>query len=192
MNICIIPARGGSRRIPHKNRKLFHGRPIIAYSIEKAREVGLFERIIVSTDSDDIAEVASLYGAEVWRRDPAFGHNDVGTQAVVKECIIGIGGIASYDCVCCIYATAPLMDIKDLRAGYQLLNHAHADYVFSVGDSPLQDAGQFYWGAAYHFMKGTPLISEYTRMVVIDPSRVCDINTMKDWKRALKMYEDLK
>lgn len=192
-NICIIPARGGSRRIPRKNIKDFLGKPIIAYSIEAARLTGLFHRIIVSTDDGEIAHIAEQYGAETWHREAYYGENDVGTQEVVKECLIGIGAKA-YDCVCCIYATCPLMNYKDIGYGYLMLsNHTgfSADYVLSVGYPPLRDAAQFYWGMCYSFVKGTPLISTHTRMVCIDADRVCDINTPADWKRAIKMYKDL-
>lgn len=193
-NICIIPARGGSRRIPYKNIKKFHGMPIIAYSIQAARLTGLFDHIIVSTDDNRIAVTAVDYGVEVWRRSAEYyGRDYVGTQEVVKECLIGIGAKA-YDAACCLYATSPLMDYKDISQGYLMLN-SHtgfsSDYVISVGYPPLQDAAQFYWGMAYNFMKDVPLVSSHTRMVHIDPRRVCDINTPADWKRALKMYKEL-
>ena len=191
MAICIIPARGGSRRIPHKNIKPFHGIPIIAYSINAARESGLFSKIIVSTDSDAIEQVALSAGARVWRRKAKYGKDEVGTQEVVKECVDGMG-VPHMEDVCCLYATAPLLSVKDLIKGYQLLTNYGALYAMSVGYPPLQDAGQFYWGKAISFVVRRPLIGEHTRMVLVDPSRLCDINTMGDWNQALKMYEELK
>lgn len=191
--ICIIPARGGSQRIPWKNIKTFHGKPIIAYSIKVAQASGLFSRVIVSTDHESIATEVKWYGAEVWMRDPAYGHDDVGTQAVVKECLEGMGiktGIA-----CCIYATAPLMSVEDLKSGYGLLcSNGNLDYVLSVGYTPLplHDAGQFYWGTVGAFLNKAPLIGEFTGMICIDHCRDCDINTPEDWDRALKMYEALR
>ena len=190
--ICIIPARGGSTRIPMKNINLFHGKPIICYSIEAAQKSGLFDRIIVSTDHVDIAAVAQMAGAEVWRRASAYGANEVGTQEVTRECLLGIGA-DQFDIVCCLYATAPLMDIADLKRGYRAVRHGGdgAAYAFSVNESPLFDAGQFYWGAAGDFMYGTSLVGLYTRLIVVDDKRVCDINTLDDWERALRMYEEL-
>lgn len=190
--IAIIPARGGSTRIPRKNIKEFHGKPIIAYSIEKARASGVFDRIVVSTDDDEIAEVAKLYGAEVWRRDPAYGDDRVGTQHVTRECLLGLGLNAPSDYACCIYATSPLMDVMDLRLGYQLLTQSlDNSYVMTVGYPPLQDAGQFYWGRARDFIKDYPLISRYTQMIKVSAYRVCDINTPEDWARAERMFSSL-
>lgn len=193
-NIAIIPARGGSRRIPNKNVKMFHGKPIMNYSIEAAQRSGLFDRVVVSTDYDSIAVLAEHAGAEVWMRDPAYGKNSVGTQEVVAECLKGIGA-DDYDTVCCIYATSPLMDIRDLSRAYLMFtgwDGGGIDYIMSVGYPPLQDAAQFYMGLAFSFMRGIPLVGERTRMIHIDTDRICDINTMEDWDKALKMYEALK
>lgn len=189
--IAIIPARGGSTRIPRKNIKEFHGKPIILYSIETAFRSCLFDRVIVSTDSPEIMAVAARAGAEVWVRDPIYGDNSVGTQDVVRECLLGISA-KDQDIVCCIYATAPLMWEQDLLQGYHAVKHYKTvQFAFSVGDKPLADAGQFYWGRAMAFKLGWPLVHFDSRMIYVDDRRVCDINTMEDWDRALKMYEDL-
>lgn len=187
--ICIIPARGGSQRISLKNIRMFKGKPIIAYSIQNAQQSGLFDRVIVSTDNRDISDVATEYGAGVYLRGPGYGADHIGTQEVVKECLLGIGA-RPYDMVCCLYATAPLLSIHDLIEGYTALDSA-ADYSMSVGYPPLEDAGQFYWGLANNFIKDVPLISTHTRLIHIAPERVCDINTLTDWRRALKKYEAL-
>ena len=190
--VAIIPARGGSQRIPGKNIKVFHGKPIILYSIETAKQSKLFDRIIVTTDDDEISNVALNAGASVWRRKAKYARDEVGTQEVVAECLKGMG-IADDTEVCCIYATAPLMDVDDLLWGYSLLNGGFDHgYVFSVGYPPLQDAGQFYWGMAGMFKADVPLIGPNTKMVHVDPKRVCDINTPEDWIRALLMYEELR
>jgi N-acylneuraminate cytidylyltransferase len=193
--IALIPARGGSQRIPRKNTKHFHGKPIIAYSIEKARESGLFDRIIVTTDDVNIGVLAEYYGAESYMRSEEFyGRDSTGTQEVVKECLEGIQA-GKLDVVCCIYATAPLMSVMDLCEGYLVLDGWRGDsvtYVMSAGYPPLQDAGQFYWGMAFSFMDNIPLVSKHTRLICVDENRVCDINTEADWVRAVKMYEDLK
>ena len=88
MNLAIIPARGGSKRIPKKNIKKFFGRPIITYSIELALKSGLFDKVVVSTDCSEIAEVASKYGALVpFTRPPELSDEFTGTNEVVKHCI---------------------------------------------------------------------------------------------------------
>lgn len=191
-SIAIIPARGGSQRIPRKNIKEFHGKPIIAYSIEKAFASGLFERVIVSTDDEDIAAVAMSYEAEVWMRDPAYAKDDIGTQEVVRECLMNRANPLTPHYVCCIYATSPLMDVMDLRKGYTVLTSAlSVSYVMSAGYPPLQDAAQFYWGRSIDFRNSVPLITPMTRLIHVDERRVCDINTPEDWARAEAMYSAL-
>ena len=192
--IAVIPARGGSRRIPRKNIKDFYGQPIIAYSIQKAQESGLFDHIVVSTDDDEIALISEAYGAKVHRRDPALGVDEVGTQEVVKECLQAMG-LTDADKiehkVCCIYATSPLMSVEDLTDGYYVLGDdfdPSDTFVFSVGYPELRDAGQFYWGLAKEFLRGTPLINSGTRLIHVADERICDINTPEDWKRAMQMY----
>jgi pseudaminic acid cytidylyltransferase len=166
----------------------------MSYSIMAARESGLFDRIIVSTDDPNIAWCADHYGAEVHHRDPAYANDITGTQEVIAECLRNIQA-EDYDLVCCLYATSPLMDVRDLCRGHMLItgwDGCYADYVMSVGYPPLSDAGQFYWGLAFNFLHGTPLIGTHTRMVHVDPDRVCDINTMEDWAQAEKLYEGIR
>ena len=194
MNIAIIPARGGSRRIPGKNIREFHGKPIIAYSIATARQSGLFERVFVSTDNNEIAEVAEACGAETLLRPRPMARDEVGTQAVMQDHLLNDLVLPGLTHACCIYATAPLMSVEDLKAGYQAIQpHAAAGfaYAFSVNVNPLFDAGQFYWGWANAFRTGAPLVSYYSRMVPVAAERVCDINTMDDWVRAERMYDEL-
>lgn len=190
--ICVIPARGGSQRIPRKNIKNFAGRPIIEYSIEAAKQSGLFDKIYVSTDDDEIGDIAMNAGARYWKRKPSFAMDCVGTQEVVRECLEGVRS-RSTDIVCCIYATAPLMDVNDLILGHtQLVLDETATFVMSVGYPPLQDAAQFYWGLSGSFKAEVPLISNRTRMIHIPEERVCDINTHWDWNVALVKYQELK
>lgn len=134
MNIAVIPARGGSKRIPRKNIKPFCGKPMIAWSIEAARASGCFDRIIISTDDEEIAEVALQHGAEVpFMRPDALADDYAGTIPVVKH---AIEAMATSGCdpefVCCIYATAPFVSADDLRSGLHLLRESDADYAFSV------------------------------------------------------------
>lgn len=204
MNVAIIPARGGSVRIPRKNIRLFHGKPIIAYSIEAAKLSGLFDHILVSTDDDEIAEIAYEYGAGIVRRGPELAGPYVGTQEVTRHAIEGCERDVEF--VCCIYATAPLMSALDLVRGRECLSGIgilKSDYAYSVGGSnyPFQDAGQFYWGRTQAFLDGLPLGScaeptnedgcGVTTLVHISNRRVCDINTEHDWRRAEEMYAAL-
>lgn len=138
MKIAIIPARGGSKRIPRKNIKAFHGKPMIAYSIEAAQKSGCFDRIIVSTDDQEIADTAFKYGAEVPFLRPADIADDYATtmdvmvhaiQYLAKENI-------SPEFVCCIYATAPFILADDLRKGLGILNDAKKEYAFSATSFP--------------------------------------------------------
>lgn len=135
MNVAIIPARGGSKRIPRKNIKLFHGQPIIAYSIMCALKSGCFDRVIVSTDDEEIAAIARQYGAETPFIRPAKLADDyASTVAVVKHAIESIeqaGTVIDY--VCCIYATSPFINVEDLQQGLHLLQQqASVHYVFSA------------------------------------------------------------
>ncbi|MGL6148513.1 MAG: pseudaminic acid cytidylyltransferase [Plesiomonas sp.] len=135
MNIAIIPARGGSKRIPRKNIKLFHGKPMIAWSILAARQASCFERIIVSTDDAEIAAVAQEYGAEVPFIRPAGIADDYATTGDVIGHAIGwlTGQGQTPEQVCCLYATAPFVEPGDLVHGLAQLNSAaDCQYVFSA------------------------------------------------------------
>lgn len=138
MILAIIPARGGSKRIPRKNIRLFAGKPIIAYSIEAARETGLFDHIIVSTDDEEIAAIARGWGAETpFLRPAQLSDDHTGTNAVVKHAIrwYQAQGVA-LDHVCCIYATAPFVQPVSLKLGYEKLVASGKSYAFSVTDFP--------------------------------------------------------
>lgn len=191
MNVCIIPARGGSQRIPGKNKKLFHGKPIIEYAIDAAKNADIFDYIFVSTDDPDIDEIACKHGTQFHRRKGKYAQNEIGTQEVIKNVLSEvIMSIDDLDRVCCLYATTPLLDYCWLRDADRMLELEN-DYVFSVGVNPLHDAGQFYYGWARSFSRGYPLISTDSVMFPIPPERDCDINTPEDWERAEKMYEAL-
>lgn len=182
--IAIIPARGGSTRIPGKNWKDFHGKPIIQYSIETAIRSGLFAQVVVSTDHPDIAEASMRAGAMVVWRSIALSQDQVGTQAVASCVLDQFKDWPKY--ACCIYPTAPMMKTEDLHRGYQLLKQDEAkhDFAMAVGTEPLRDAGQWYWGTAEAFKNRRELISPRTIMVPIPEERVCDINTPEDWDIA--------
>jgi len=134
MNIAIIPARGGSKRIPGKNIKLFAGKPIIAYSIEAAKASGVFDRIIVSTDSDEIAQVASAYGAEIpFLRPQELSDDHTPTAPVIAHAIQWVKDRGdSPEFACCIYATAPFVTPGFIKEGYGTIVRYNVASVFSV------------------------------------------------------------
>lgn len=134
MKVAIIPARGGSKRIPRKNIKLFSGLPMLAWSIQAAQKSGCFQRIIVSTDDEQIAAVATEYGAEVpFLRPDVLADDFVGTTPVIRHAVEWLqaqGEIPTQ--VCCIYATAPFIQPEDLQQGAEMLDTSSADYAFTV------------------------------------------------------------
>lgn len=190
MKIAIIPARGGSQRIPGKNKRLFHGKPIIQYSIELAkRENSMFDFVIVSTDDPEIRDIATSLGVTVHERSPELAQNDVGTQAVAAEVVRWAGNMwipPEYACV--IYPTAPMACAADLWRGLEQVAHKGHEFAFSVGTSPLRDAGQWYWGRGWAFTERRPLVSTYSAVVPIAEERVCDINVEAEWRQAEEMY----
>lgn len=188
--ICIIPARGGSTRIPRKNIKLFHGKPIIQYSIENAFASGLFGKVIVSSDDDEILTIAKDCGALINRRPDSLAQNEIGTQEVARHVAIIHSRITIFPQVCVLYATAPLLDITDLHAGLAYLKGDGFDFVYPV-DCQGHDAGQFYWCQTASLIQGKELDVAPTGHLVIPDSRVCDINTFDDWQRAEQMYAAL-
>ena len=133
MNIAIIPARGGSKRIPKKNIKKFLGKPIISYSIEAALKSKLFKKVIVSTDSEEIANIAAEYGAEVpFLRPKQLSDDFSGTHEVVGHAVEWIEEkISKLDYVCCIYATAPLIQDNDLVKGFEIIQKGNWDSVIA-------------------------------------------------------------
>lgn len=142
MSVCLIPARGGSKRIPRKNIRLFNGKPMIAWSIDAARQAGVFERVIVSTDDDEIAEVARAHGADVPFARPLDLADDHATTIDVVRHAIGWldanGGTP--EALCCLYATAPFASPDDIRAGLERLGTADFALPVTPFEFPIQRA----------------------------------------------------
>ena len=137
MNIAIIPARGGSKRIPRKNIKEFAGLPIIAHSIKAALECGLFDKVIVSTDDEEIAQVARSFGAEVpFMRPKELSDDHTATIPVIAHAIQTLQNDYVIDNVCCIYATAPFIRSSDLLDAYNALITHNKQYAFPVTTFP--------------------------------------------------------
>jgi pseudaminic acid cytidylyltransferase len=138
MKIAVIPARGGSKRIPRKNIKAFAGQPMIAYAIKAAQACGLFDHVVVSTDDEEIAAVAREYGAEVpFMRPPELSDDYVATIPVIDHAIRAcqaLGWDVSH--ACCIYPGVPLLQADDLRAAFALMDEAQAPYAFTVTGFP--------------------------------------------------------
>lgn len=138
MKVAIIPARGGSKRIPRKNIKPFCGKPMIAWSIEAAQRTGCFDQIIVSTDDEEIREVALQYGASVpFLRPVNLSDDYTGTIPVIQHAIEWLSAQGyQVELVCCIYATAPFVKENDLLEGLSLMSAPTVDYAFSVTSFP--------------------------------------------------------
>ncbi|HEX4552076.1 pseudaminic acid cytidylyltransferase [Pseudomonas sp.] len=130
-SVAIIPARGGSKRIPRKNLLPFDGVPMIVRSIRTVLDSGLFEQIVVSTDDAEIAELALAHGAQVPFLRPAELADDfTGTAAVIEH---ALQQLPAFDYACCVYATAPLLQARFLRQGFELLEqHPDKAFAFSV------------------------------------------------------------
>jgi pseudaminic acid cytidylyltransferase len=138
MNICIIPARGGSKRIPRKNIKLFAGKPMIAHAILAAKESGLFQYILVSTDDNEIIEIAQKWGAETpFVRPVELADDYITTMPVithaVNECTLLNW---KFDYVCCIYPCVPFIKAQDLRSALALLKNSSAAFCFPIAEFP--------------------------------------------------------
>ena len=136
MKLAVIPARGGSKRIPRKNMKDFCGQPMIAWSINVARDSGLFDKIIVSTDDPEIAEISTRLGAEVpFMRPQALSDDFVGTTSVTRHATNwALDQGMELDAVCCIYATAVFLQVADLARGHDLFISGDWEFAFSATD----------------------------------------------------------
>lgn len=176
MNVAIIPARGGSKRIQRKNVREFYGKPIITYSIEAAKQSRLFESIYVSTDDQEIMQVALDLGCYIHLRSTSYLCGDIaGTQEVAQDCLLHSTS-GQYTRACCIYATAPMLTAADLKAGLRAARGVPYAYVH----------GLYYWGLVDAFIDEVPLTAGAE--VPFPSERYIDINTEEDWDRATKMF----
>ena len=145
MNICVIPARGGSKRIPRKNIRNFCGKPIIAWSIQAAQLSGCFDEVIVSTDDYEIAELARQWGAHIpFMRPPGLADDFSGTTPVIAHAIRWyVDQGHNPEAICCLYATAPFVKSCEIVKGFEMLTHVPADrFVFTATPyaSPIERA----------------------------------------------------
>lgn len=138
MSLAIIPARGGSKRIPRKNIRPFNGRPIISYAVDVARASGLFDHIIVSTEDEEVASVARECGAETpFIRPNDLANDETPTVPVVVHGIQKCKDLGwSFEHVCCIYPAVPLLEAEDLREALEMLSANRSDYCVSIAKFP--------------------------------------------------------
>lgn len=219
-NIAIIPARGGSKRIPRKNIKDFLGKPIISYSIEVAINSGLFDEVMVSTDDKEIASIAKEYGAKVPFMRSKENADDYATLAdVIEEVKLHYDQKQDhFDNICCILATAPLMTANLLIEGYRELNINEIDSVRPVVrySYPIQRAlkmkegkisffynefvktrsqdleTSFHDAGMFYWMKfQSGLLGKNKYAFEISELHTQDIDTLEDWKMAEYKYEYL-
>lgn len=138
MNLCVIPARGGSKRIPRKNIREFCGKPMIARSIEAALASRCFSRVVVSTDDQEVAEISKAFGADVPFLRPAELATDyAATRPVINHAIKAVSSLYEKpDFVCCLYPTAPFVKEEDIVGAFQYLESQEIDFVFSAALFP--------------------------------------------------------
>lgn len=219
-NLCIIPARGGSKRIPRKNVKPFLGKPMLVYSIEAALATGLFDEVMVSTDDEEIAEVARQYGAKVPFMRSAETANDYATTAdVLKEVLENYSKLGKeFDNFCCVYATAPMIQSKDITAAFERLNNSDFTSVYPVvafsypiwrcldlaedgtmvrhwpeyENSRSQDLPKEYHDTGtFYWYKTKEWLSGNIKVggIEVDETTIQDIDTETDWKIAEMKYK---
>ncbi len=187
MNVALICAKGHSSRIPNKNIRLFHGKPIIAYSIDAAKAAGI-DKVFVSTDDYDIAEIAKGYGAISIMRGHELTLDNYGPVDVARAHFIN-GDLGNPEMVCILYATAPMVRTEDIINAEKVLAESQGiGFVVSVGLEPLHDAAQFIWCEPWALKAKIPEFGGKTVMFPVSPETDCDINTWEDWKRAEGMY----
>ena len=218
MNISIITARGGSKRIPRKNIKEFCGKPIIEYSIRAAIDSGIFDEIMVSTDDDEIARISVAAGAKVPFMRSVENSNDFATTNDVLAEVLERYALSGrrFDCMCCIYPTAPFVTAKKLSDAYGLIkkgaisvmpvvkygyppqrgmiiNNGKLDYKYKkYSQSRSQDLEPIYHDCGqfyfYRIDKDLNFVDGSYTPIIVSESEVQDIDSMEDWKIAEIKY----
>jgi pseudaminic acid cytidylyltransferase len=194
MNIAIIPARKGSKRIPLKNIKDFNGIPMIKWSIEKAKKSGIFDSIYVSSDSEDILSYVETLGAiALPKRIDSLSGDATPTAPVIKQAIIDTGlEIDLIETVCCIYPCAPFIFISDLKIAHNKIKNEKLNFVYPITEysHPIQ--------RAIKLVDGTPVFRE--EEFELTPTQLLETNyhdtgqfyfgTPSAWLSNLKMHTD--
>lgn len=217
-NLCIIPARGGSKRIPRKNIIDFCGKPLMTYSIENALNSGIFDKVVVSSDDEEILQVAREFGAEALMREKELSDDFSSSSKVIKSVSEKIG--AGYENICCLYATAPLIDAEILKKAYEEFIKGNFNFLFGAVefDYPIQrafylkekkvymfdegqytmrsqdlekayhDAGAFYFGKKEAWLKEEMIFTPNSSVYLLPRNLVCDIDTPQDLEFAKKLF----
>lgn len=185
----MIPARGGSVRVPKKNILPFRGVPMLERAVGTARSSGLFDVIAVSTDDQEIAALAEKLGCLVHWREPDNG--DKGTQDVAADAVLALA-LDDADAVCVLYPCCPLLQRSDLMDSFwNWRSNRGIAFMVSVQSEPLADAGCFYWCKTNALIRRLPLYSVQTMTYALPPNRCIDINTPEDLARAEEMFDAL-
>lgn len=217
-SIALIPARGGSKRIPNKNIVNFLGKPLIAYSIQTAQKSRCFDEIIVSTNCENIAKVAQEWGAKVpFIRPKELSDDFTPTLEVITHAIKALE-LKDEDRLCCIYPTAPLLQEKTIKEAFRVLKNSYVfcacefDFTpfrsFSFENQTLQmlypehqntrsqdlpsiyhDAGMFYLGYVKTFREKKPIFSPSSTPIILPRSQTQDIDTPQDLLLAELKYK---
>jgi pseudaminic acid cytidylyltransferase len=158
MNIAVIPARGGSKRISRKNIKLFHGLPIIAYAIKAAKESEIFDQIIVSTEDDEIAEIARSFGAKTpWIRSKDLSDDYANTASVMQDAVKKLNSYSdNLEDICCIYPATPFLSPRYLQDGLKILKEGDWDYVVSATKATTPPERSIFMGEGREIMMRFP------------------------------------
>jgi N-acylneuraminate cytidylyltransferase len=214
MNIAIIPARGGSKRIKNKNSKIFFGKPIISYAIQLALKSKIFEEVIVSSNDKKIIKMSKKYGAKILFKRPKYLSKnhvpiiDVVSHAVKKIIKLNFKPVN----ICCIFPISPMITKGILVRSLKFLNEKKFNYVFPVTEQtysnqnklyifnkiisknkrksqPFFDAGQFYWGTANAWKKKLNIFSDKSGIIHLSSKKFVDVNNLSDWKILEKNYK---
>lgn len=215
MNICLIPARGGSKRIPKKNITDFCGLPLIAHSITNAIKSEIFDEVVVSSDSDEILEVGAKFGAKIIKRSANLSDDFATTTDVVAEYATRL---ERDDTLCCLYATAPLIDERVLQDAYAKFTSQNPAFLFGACEFsyPIQrafdancdmfypqffgsrsqdlpkayhDAGVFYFALAKTWIAKEQIFTNKSSFYELKRELVCDIDTPSDLEFAKLLYK---
>ena len=224
MNIAIIPARGGSKRIKNKNIKKFNKKPIIELTFKILKKINIFNLIILSSDSSKICKLGKKIGFDlVLRRSKNLAKDTTDTKSVIKQVIIDISKDIKIENVCCVYPCNPFLQISDLKKCLKILQKNKKKFIFPITNyshpidrafklskhnmikfinkknankntqtfsKSFHDAGQFYWGKKYTWLKNFFL---HTNGIgyQIPNYRVVDIDNLHDWKKAEIIYKGM-
>ena len=218
-NVCIIPARGGSKRIPKKNIKKFIDKPIIEYSIENAINSNIFDRIIVSTDDAEIFSISEKAGADVLFRSEKNSNDHSTTMDVLVEVMSEL----SYENICCLYPTSSLINYQDLIESFEsfkigkfntlvscvkyshpiqralelvdgrlkMINSENINIRTQDLSTSYHDAGQFYWIKDTIIREQGKIFTENTGYYLLNELNAQDIDNIEDWKIAELKYKYL-